>query len=47
MIRWVARKKATGSVAPDQMGGHRPYLIGGKDADYLRSRFAEGDVTIR
>jgi len=46
VIRWVARKKATGSVAPGQMGGHRPYLIEGENAEYLRSRFAEGDVTI-
>jgi len=47
VIRWVARKRATGSVAPGQMGGHRPYLIEGQDADFLRSRFAEGDVTIK
>ena len=46
VIRWVARKKATGSVAPGQTGGHRPYPIEGKNAEYLRSRFAGGDVTI-
>ena len=47
VIRWVARKRATGSVVPGQMGGHRPYLIEGQDADFLRSRFAEGDVRIK
>ncbi len=47
VIRWVSRKRATGSVAPDQMGGHRPHLITGENADYLRGRLSEGDVTIR
>lgn len=46
VIRWVARKKTTGSAAPGQMGGHRPYLITGKNAEYLRARLSEGDVTI-
>lgn len=47
VIRWVARKRATGSVAPGQMGGHRPYLIEGANADYLRARLDEGDVTLK
>ncbi len=46
VIRWVARKKANGSVAPGQMGGHRPCLIAGENAEYLRARLSEGDVTI-
>ena len=47
VIRWVGRKKATGSVAPGQMGGHRPYLIEGANADYLRRRLSQCDVTIK
>lgn len=29
VIKWAARKRRLGSVAPGKMGGHRPYLISG------------------
>lgn len=29
VIKWAARKRTIGSVAPGKMGGHRPYLISG------------------
>ena len=25
--KWTARYRATGSVAPDRIGGHRPWLL--------------------
>ncbi len=27
VIKWAARKRLSGSVAPGKMGGHRPHLI--------------------
>ena len=29
VIKWAARKRLSGSVAPGRMGGHRPHLISG------------------
>lgn len=29
VVKWAARKRRSGSVAPGKMGGHRPHLIGG------------------
>lgn len=47
VIRWVARQKTTGSLAPGQMGGHRPYLIADENAEWLRKRLGEGDFTLK
>jgi transposase len=30
VVKWSGRKRQSGSVAPGQMGGHRPVLITGK-----------------
>lgn len=47
VIRWVRRFRETGSVAPGQMGGHRPKTIRGEHRDWLLRRCKEGDFTLR
>ena len=46
-IAWVRRFRETGSVAPGQMGGHKPKAIRGEHAAWLRHRIAEPDFTLR
>src|SRR6202171_1512383 len=43
-IVWVRRLRETGSVAPGQMGGHRPKKISGKHRDWLLERTKRGLV---
>ena len=45
-IRWVARYQATGSVAPGQMGGHKPKAIRGEHHDWLVERIKDGAFTL-
>jgi putative transposase len=47
VVKWVQRVRRTGSVAPGQMGGHRPRKIQGADRDWLLARCRERDFTIR
>ena len=47
VIRWAQRKRVSGSVAPGQMGGHRPYLISGVQEEWLLERIKTGDFTLR
>jgi len=35
VIKWAARQRATGSVAPGKMGGHRRPKIAGADRDWV------------
>jgi putative transposase len=46
-INWVRRARGTGSVAPGQMGGHKPKKIRGEHRDWLIARCRERDFTIR
>ncbi len=46
-INWVRRYRETGSVAPGQIGGHKPKAIRGADRDWLVGRIKEGDFTLR
>jgi len=46
-IGWVNRQRKTGSVAPGQMGGHKPKAIRGADHEWLLQRIKDGDFTIR
>ena len=46
-INWVDRYCETGSVAPGQMGGHKPRKISGAHADWLRRRCREKAFTLR
>jgi putative transposase len=46
-IAWVKRFLETGSVAPGQMGGHKPKAIAGEHRDWLVERCREKDFTLR
>jgi transposase len=46
-IDWVRRFRETGSVAPGQMGGHKPRAIRDEHEAWLRSRVEERDFTLR
>jgi putative transposase len=46
-INWVRRLHETGSVAPGQMGGHRPKAISGEHRVWLLARTKERDFTLR
>ena len=46
-INWVHRKEATGSVAPGQMGGHKPRSIRGEHEAWLLGRIERGEYTLR
>jgi len=46
-INWVRRFRQTGSVAPGQMGGHKPKAIRGDHEVWLRQRIGEADFTLR
>jgi transposase len=44
---WMQRVEQTGSVAPGQMGGHKPKAISGEHAVWLSQRIRAGDFTLR
>ena len=46
-INWVRRLRETGSVAPGQMGGHKPKAIRDAHHDWLVARIREKDFTLR
>ena len=46
-IKWVSRFRATGSVAPGQMGGHCPKKIRGAHHSWLVERCRARDFTLR
>jgi len=46
-IGWMKRVKETGSVAPGQMGGHKPKTISGEHAIWFLQRIRRGDFTLR
>ena len=46
-VNWVRRFRETGSVAPGQMGGHKPKAVSGDHAVWLSQRIKDGDFTIR
>jgi putative transposase len=45
-IKWVARFRASGSVAPGKMGGHKPKTLRGEHAEWLIARCRERPFTI-
>ena len=45
-IKWVQRCRATGSVAPGQVGGHKPQVLRGDDRDWLLARITR-DFALR
>lgn len=46
-INWVRRFRETGSVAPGQIGGHKPKAIRGAHRDWLVERIQAGEFTLR
>jgi putative transposase len=46
-IIWVRRLRETGSVAPGQMGGHKPKAISGEHRAWLLERMKAKDFTLR
>jgi putative transposase len=46
-IEWLKRVRETGSVAPGQMGGHKPKKSAGEHRDGLIKRCREEDFTLR
>ena len=44
---WVRRFLATGSLAPGQIGGHKPATLRGLHRDWLLARCKGGDFTLR
>ena len=46
-IAWVRRFRERGSVAPGQMGGHKPKAIRGAHHAWLLERIREKDFTLR
>jgi putative transposase len=46
-IKWLMRVRDTGSVAPGQMGGHKPKAIAGEHHDWLIARCRAKDFTLR
>ena len=46
-INWMKRVDETGSVAPGQMGGHKPKAISGEHRIWLLQRTKDGDFTLR
>jgi transposase len=46
-IGWMQRVEQTGSVAPGQMGGHKPKAISGEHAVWLSQRIRADDFTLR
>jgi putative transposase len=44
---WVRRFLATGSLAPGQIGGHKPATLRGAHRDWLLARCKGGDFTLR
>jgi putative transposase len=47
VVKWSKRFRATGSAAAGKMGGHRPRLLVGAHAAFLRERIAQGGFTLR
>ena len=46
VVKWMHRLQATGSVAPGQMGGHKPRKINGDHEVWLTKRLRERDFTL-
>ena len=46
-VRWARQFRATGRVAPGQMGGHKKRTITGEHRDWLLRRCRDQDFTLR
>jgi len=46
-FKMVGRLRATGSVSAGQIGGHKPRVLSGAHADWLRARVSSASFTLR
>jgi transposase len=46
-VKWMQRQRRSGSVAPGQMGGHKPRMLRGAHREWLLARCRAGDFTLR
>jgi transposase len=46
VVHWVRRYRATGSVAPGKVGGHKKRVLRGAHADWLMARCRDREFTI-
>lgn len=46
-IKWLQRRRQTGSAAPGKMGGHKPRKLVGPHRLWLIERCQAGDFTLR
>ena len=47
VVKWSQRYRATGSVKPGQMGGHRKRRLSGEIATWLERRLSGGPFTLK
>ncbi len=45
--KWMKRRRETGSLAPDRVGGHKKPKLRGEPAEWLRERCRFGPFTTR
>ena len=45
--RWTTRRRATGSLAPGKIGGHKRRVLSGERGDWLQARLRSAPFTIR
>lgn len=45
--KWSGRLRATGSISAGKIGGHKPRVLSGGHADWLRERVSCGPFTLR
>ena len=46
-VKWMQRHRATGSLAPDRLGGRRPLVLAGERAWLLARIVEKPDLTLR
>lgn len=46
-IRWVGRRRKTGSLRPSKIGGYKPRAIAGEHRTWLLQQIREKDFTLR
>jgi putative transposase len=47
VTKWSQLKRATGSLSPGKIGGHKPRVLSGESAEWLRQRCQSGPYTTR
>ena len=47
VVKWSQRERRLGSPAPGRMGGHRPKILVGEHAAWLRERMQASAFTLR